>query len=254
MFADDSSTIVANTKQIVEARIVINKFEKATGAKLHDGKTKVMKLGKTRKEKLTNKQIQVDFTIMEEDGSEEYLGDIIGNEVTEDQRFGKKVEGIEKEGSRWIQAHTGVYGRAVVANTLLLAKIKYRSDVNALSNNMKKKILKDFKSFMWKGKEKKARVKWEIMVRKEDEGGVGVRDPNCALDASKIRMLKRLMTRDRQPWMKWVERKLIRVARRWGVKEAMAAKTSSKQKHAERRLPHRKHPENLAGSRRYKKR
>ena len=64
---------------------------------------------------------------------------------------------------------------------------------------------------------------------KAEDGGEGLREPLCALDADKIRMLVSLMTKDRQPWMKWIERKLKRVARRWGVPEAMAAKPSKKQ-------------------------
>ena len=36
-------------------------------------------------------------------------------------------------------------------------------------------------------------------------------------------MLQKLITRDRQPWMRWIERKLIRVADIWEVEEAMAA-------------------------------
>jgi hypothetical protein len=42
-------------------------------------------------------------------------------------------------------------------------------------------------------------------------------------------MLVGLMVKDRQPWMKWVERKLHRVARRWEVGEAMKAKPSKKE-------------------------
>ena len=33
--------------------------------------------------------------------------------------------------------------------------------------------------------------------------------------AAKINMLKKLITRDRQPWMWWIERKLIKIADRW---------------------------------------
>ena len=58
---------------------------------------------------------------------------------------------------------------------------------------------------------------------------MGLREPICALDAAKIRMLVGLMTKDRQPWMKWVQGKLRRVAKRCGVTEAMAAKPSKKQ-------------------------
>jgi hypothetical protein len=63
----------------------------------------------------------------------------------------------------------------------------------------------------------------------QNRGGVGLREPLCALDAAKIRMLVSLVTKDRQPWMKWIERKLERVAERWGVAEAMAAKPKKKQ-------------------------
>ena len=56
-----------------------------------------------------------------------------------------------------------------------------------------------------------------------------MREPLCSLDADKMRMLIALMTNDRQPWMKWIERKLRRVAERCEVVEAMAAKPSRKQ-------------------------
>ena len=58
---------------------------------------------------------------------------------------------------------------------------------------------------------------------------MSLRDPLCALDAAKIRMFVDLMTKDRQPWMKWIERKLNRVAERWGVQEALAASPNKRQ-------------------------
>ncbi len=112
----------------------------------------------------------------------------------------------------------------------MLSKLKHRADVNAMSRTLKKKILEEVKNFVWTGKEKRARVRWEEVVQKAEEGGIGIMDPTAALDASKIRMLTRLITSDRQPWMKWIERKLVRVAEKWGVKEAMAAKTTKKQR------------------------
>ena len=46
---------------------------------------------------------------------------------------------------------------------------------------------------------------------------------------SGINILKRLITRNRQPWMRWVEHKLTRVAQNWEVAEAMAATPTKKQ-------------------------
>ena len=229
MFADDSATAVGKSEQIVEAREIIRTYEKATGSKLHEGKTMVYRMGPTRNEKMTNKSIGVKFKIMEDEDSEAYLGDVIGNQVGEKTRFEPILSKVGKLADAWNKENIGIFGRSVVANTLMLAKIKHRADVNALSQTMKKKILEEFKTFVWKGKGKRARVKWQVMVREPKKGGIGIKDPICELDASKIRMLIRLLTRNRQPWMKWIERKLIRVAKRWEVPEAMAAKPTKKQ-------------------------
>ena len=84
---------------------------------------------------------------------------------------------------------------------------------------------------MWKGGEKKARVKWAVLVLAEEEGGIGLKDPICALDAAKMRMFITLATKDRQPWMRWVERKLKKVGERWGAEEgALEASPNLKQR------------------------
>ena len=87
---------------------------------------------------------------------------------------------------------------------------------------MKNRIRKKIKDFMWGGKNKKARVRWEIMTKHLHKGGTVIQDPITILDAAKINMLKKLITRDRQPWMRWIERKLIKIADRWETEEAMA--------------------------------
>ena len=89
---------------------------------------------------------------------------------------------------------------------------------------MKEKILQTTKNFIWEGKDKRPRVRWEIMIKKPEEGGAGIKDPIAMIDATRVNLLVKLMSRNRQPWMRWIERKLNRVAREWGVKEAMASK------------------------------
>ena len=67
------------------------------------------------------------------------------------------------------------------------------------------------------------------MIKQPKEGGTGLRDPVMAIDARRINILKKMITRDRQPWMRWIERKLKRVATRWKVSEAMAAKPKKRE-------------------------
>ena len=49
---------------------------------LHEGKTKISRLGITREKNITPANMKIKFVIMKEDEKESCLGDIIGNEVT----------------------------------------------------------------------------------------------------------------------------------------------------------------------------
>ena len=73
---------------------IIVRFEKATGRKLHDGKTTVIKIGKTRTRQMTNKQLGVEFKILTDDERELYLGDIMGHDIDEAERYGPILERI----------------------------------------------------------------------------------------------------------------------------------------------------------------
>ena len=84
------------------------------------------------------------------------------------------------------------------------------------------------------------------MERKRENG---VRELVCALDAAKIRMLVGLMTKDRQPWMKWVEMKRTK-QQGDGGKRGNDGKTA---KRAEGRFHSRKHPEDLGGKQKEEK-
>ena len=66
MFTDDSSTITTEIKYIKTARERINNYEKGSCSKLYEGKTKIIKLGKARRKNITQANINVNFTSMEE--------------------------------------------------------------------------------------------------------------------------------------------------------------------------------------------
>ena len=91
----------------------------------------------------------------------------------------------------------------------------HKESVNGMSKKMSKRYRQKIKEFIWGGN-KKARVIWEIMLKSPTDGGTGIRDPVIAIEARRISLLKKLISQDRQPWMKWAERKLTRIAQRWG--------------------------------------
>ena len=94
---------------------------------------------------------------------------------------------------------------------------------------MSKRYRQKIKEFIWGGENKKARVIWEIMLKSPTEGGTVIRDPVMAIEARRISLLKKLISKDRQPWMKWVERKLNRIAQKWGKNDIMAVKPSRRE-------------------------
>jgi len=185
-----------------------------------------MKLGSARTRNITKTHMNTNFTIMEDTETENYLGDIIGNVVTEEETYEKAIRGIETLGAKWLKENIGIKGRTIVANTLLQAKLAHRASVNGASKKMQNIIRKKIKEFIWGGENKKARVIWEIMLKHPKEGGTGIRDPIIAIESRRISILKKIITRDRQPWMRYIERKMTKIAKKWKVREAMGAKPS----------------------------
>ena len=111
----------------------------------------MVKLGQTRKSDMTSKQLGVKFRVMTEEQRESYLGDLIGHGVTEEERYGGIMANIDKTGEKWNRERIGIYGRAIVANTLLLSKISHRAQVNTMSAHVRKNLKEKFRAFMWKG-------------------------------------------------------------------------------------------------------
>ena len=83
----------------------------------------------------------------------------MSNNVTEEQTFHKPLQEMEKLSTMWLKENVGMSGCIIVANTLLTAKIAHRASVNGISKDMKTKIRRVIKDFIWGGPNKKTRVK-----------------------------------------------------------------------------------------------
>jgi hypothetical protein len=216
LFADDSAGMLANpNKQLKEGRQSVGKYERTTDSRLHDKKTKILPLGRSKETLLPQKQLGVEFEILGEKDREKYLGDLLGHEVTEKERFKGGFENIEKIEKGWQREKVTFFGRAVIFNVLMIACIKYRADVNPISADLKEKMKTKAREFIWK--HGRPYVKYETLIRTREEGGIGLKDPGCALDAAKIRILKNMRTKSEQPWVKWIKRKEKRLQEKWKV-------------------------------------
>ena len=149
MFTDDSSAITTEIEYIKTARERIYNYKKGSCSKLYEGKTKIIKLGKARRKNITQANINVNFTSMEETETEDYLGYLIGSIVPESKTFDKALTGIDILGEKWLKEHVGIYGRVIVANTLLQEKLSHRVSINRISATMRNKMKKKIKEFIW---------------------------------------------------------------------------------------------------------
>ena len=66
MFDDDSSTITTYTEQVFYAKENLYTHEKVSCSELHEGKIKIIKLGKAIKKNITQATLRVNFMIMKE--------------------------------------------------------------------------------------------------------------------------------------------------------------------------------------------
>ena len=153
---------------------------------------------------------------MKQDEIERYLGDMIGGEVTEEQTLHLCFEKMTKAGYRWRRVKTSILARSLIANTVLLSTTLYRASLNVFSNDMIDKIRRKIKAFVWnKDESKRFRVgaRWEKVVAKKSEGGLGLMDVGCAFDATGIRWIKRLAYTEQKgetapPWKAWIVMKI----------------------------------------------
>ena len=105
-FADDTAGLIQGPdcmKSIGAMRQDIKVFEAATGAKLNDDKTFMLAMSSMR-EKWKDIYLAaygINFSFKENDEVEKYLGDMIGNNVTEEQRYESALKKMNSAAGLW---------------------------------------------------------------------------------------------------------------------------------------------------------
>jgi endonuclease/exonuclease/phosphatase family metal-dependent hydrolase len=216
LFADDAAAFITNVAgTITKLRKALGDYEEATGARLHDGKTMILGIGSNKGAELNFKQQGIEFEVMKETQVEKYLGSQVGNSVSETDRFKDPLEKSKKTSARWSRENISMHGRVLVANTVLLSKIRYRASCNTISKEQVEQIRKDQEFFIWKNK--KTRRKWCHLVQQYDKGGMKLLDPECAFNAEKISILQRANKNEQHPWVMWKNKKDYEIRKKWGI-------------------------------------
>ena len=216
LFADDTSGLLVGMESVQALREVIRTFEQATGAKLNDDKTFMIALGgmRIKTENLDLKSLGINFDFMPEEDRERYRGDLIGNDLKQDEAMEQSLHKLRAASFKWRNVDTTILGRTIIANAVLLSKILYRGSINVASERLLRSITKAMEAFIWKKNFMtfKSPIAWKRMVQPRIKGGAGALDPRCAVDASRIKWIKRLLKQEKvkeyPPWKAWMLRRI----------------------------------------------
>jgi hypothetical protein len=199
-------------------------------------------LGGMRKksENLDLKSLGINFDFMPEEDRERYLGDLIGNDLKQDEAMEQSLHKLRTASFKWRNVDTTILGRTIIANSVLLSKILYRGSINVASKPLLESIKKAMEAFIWKKNFMtfKSPIVWKKMVQPRIKGGAGALDPSFAVEASRIRWIKRLMkqenVKDYPPWKAWMLRRIKAFKTRnsiygdvWNVKRLQNEKTKN---------------------------
>ena len=197
LYADDLTIVLEYKEEELRRAVhVLDQFYKISGLEINRSKTQVVVIGKIPANNykfcddlnLTWKQsfklLGIDF--------DSQLENIFDNYAT-------ALEKVKQVINNWRYRYLTVYGRAVVAKTLLLPKFAH---IHLVLPNLPKSILKEIEStvynFIWKGTDKVCRTD---AVIDELKGGMNFPDIRISMVALKISWLRRGYTNSNAKWV-----------------------------------------------------
>ena len=196
--ADDTNFFVAGINSILKLGIEIDKFEKATGAKLNIGKCQGMWLGsyKAREDKPLNyKWTEIQIKV---------LGVYLANpgvptEITENENWNKYLKNINDIINIWKQPKLSLKGKRIIINQLILSKIWFLAQVIPVPQ----KVITDLEGlvldFLWGGRQ--TRVRKQVLYLPIKQGGLGLIDITTKIQSLHLRWVGKLLDNTlKGPW------------------------------------------------------
>ena len=166
-FADDTTIFVDSIKSVNHVMKEIDSFGKIAGPKVNWNKTKMLKI------------MDFNLGISEFDFTEEpvkYLGIFVGKNEEHVRRLNweGKIEKVNNILKTWKMRHLTCYGKIIIIKCLIVPQIVYVATVVPMPEYICKGLHKTIYSFLWNSKREK--VKRNICIRPEVEGGLGMVD------------------------------------------------------------------------------
>ena len=184
--ADDTTLLLKNRHSIQPAIDTVEKFSKISGLFLNLEKTAGIWLGKDK----TNEKIINNIHFKDE--PIKCLGVYIGHDKKECEKrnWEKKLTDMKKLFESWKKRKLTIFGKITIINTLAISKLIY----NFTILNVPLHIIKEINSMIYNFSWKKDFIKRTQAIGKIQNGGLGLIDIECKIQALKATWVTRLFT------------------------------------------------------------
>ena len=215
-YADDNCIAVSNMSSLKELFVTLNKYERATNARVNKNKTEALWVGKWIG------RVDLPLNLKWTSDHVKFLGIYVGNKVgasgsknLSDLNSAEQIEKIKHKVSYWKGKGISLLGRIKVANIFLLSRLWYRTNIWTLSSQHIKTLEMMVRNYIWDDK-KGSRVRQGVLQMGYEDGGLELVDINIKTKVQRIRRILYLLSLDKNRIERYLADTLIRNNSKYG--------------------------------------
>jgi len=193
-FADDSTFILQDSRELERAMYHLAKYEDASGARQNKEKTLGLLINET--EELKQSIESQGYKTTKE--TTNLLGFPIGPNVKPSEIWDEPISKAEISLNIWSKRNLSLYGKQMILNSKLLGRVIYRASMAKMPMKYVHKINKMIKGFLFTGKGWCSSTPW---LEPKEIGGLGVLDIRNLNDALLTKIGIGLLQGQDTPWI-----------------------------------------------------
>lgn len=189
-YADDMNVGVTSMSALDELMKTLEKYERATNAKINKDKTEALWVGKwrNRQDNPHNLKWKNDYV--------KFLGIYIGNKVgangtkqLSELNFAEQIEKIKNKMNYWKGKGLPLTSRIKIVNIFILSRLWHRTQIWNITKNHQVILDRMVRNFVWNDKQG-CTVRQGVLQLQYEKGGLQLVDINCKI---KVQRIKRIM-------------------------------------------------------------
>ena len=185
-YADDTSLVVVSDASIRAIFDVYAIYEKGSGAKLNQSKSKGLWLGGWAGR--LDPPVPLDWSSVKI----KTLGVFVGPGDLDEDNWLPRIDAVEKVLSSWRQRSLSFKGKALVINALALSRVWYVSSLIHMPDWVVSKLVRLTFHFFWGGK--RDLVRRSVVIQPPDQGGFSVVDVQLKVSSLLVQWVRRFVS------------------------------------------------------------